>query len=189
MATAERITTASQLLRAQGLGRCELVRGELIHLQYFGFKQGLLNARMATALASYVDDRCLGRVVGAKTGYHLFKKPDTVRAPNVSFVRADRVPPRPYWKYFPGAPDLAIEMLSPDDRPGEVGEKVEDWLTAGCTLVWTIDPELQMATRYRPDEVPMTIDITGSLTGEDIVPGFSLSLADLFSWARESGLD
>jgi Uma2 family endonuclease len=76
------------------------------------------------------------------------------------------------------APDLAVEVLSPDDRPGEVLEKVADWLKAGCRLVWVVDPERRLARIYRADGSETHITHEGSLDGEDVLPGFRQPLAE-----------
>src|SRR2546422_9111971 len=105
--------------------------------------------------------------------------PDPVRAPDIAFVRRERLPaPEPTG--FPDlAPDLVVEVLSPGDRPGEVLAKVADWLTAGTRLVWTVDPERRLARVYRHDGSETMVTAEGALDGEDVLPGFSCSLASI----------
>src|SRR3972149_1026687 len=114
------ITTAEQLLHASGLGRCELLRGELVMMSPSGFEHGRLVTSVSTPLDIFVSGKGLGVVLGAETGFRIARDPDTVRAPDVAFVRSDRVPAAPLSGFFPGAPDLAVEILSPDDRASEV---------------------------------------------------------------------
>lgn len=159
--------------------RTELVRGRLIVREPAGFRHGDVAARMLVKLASFVHARSLGRVLAAETGFKLFSNPDTVRAPDVGFVRQDRIPdpvPRGFAAF---APDLAVEVLSPDDRPGEVLAKVSDWLNAGTRLVWIIDPDRRTARVHRADGSVALLQEHGSLDGEDVVPGFTCPLAEV----------
>jgi Uma2 family endonuclease len=105
--------------------------------------------------------------------------PDTVRAPDVWFVRTERLEGgRLPNAFFPGAPDLAVEVISPTDRRGAVMKKVGEYLEAGTRLVWVIYPENRSAVVYRPEGLPEIIGEDGVLDGEDVVPGFSLTLRD-----------
>ena len=159
--------------------RTELVRGQLIVREPAGFQHGYVAAQLLVKLASFVYGRNLGRVLAAETGFKLFSNPDTVRAPDVGFVRLDRIPdplPRGFAAF---APDLAVEVLSPDDRPGEVLAKISDWLNAGTRLVWIIDPERRTARVHRADGTVAWISVAGALDGEDVVPGFTCALAEV----------
>jgi Uma2 family endonuclease len=112
-----------------------------------------------------------------KPASYIEQNPDTVRAPDVAFVSTQRLGgPDPV--AFPElAPDLAVEVLSPGDRPGEVLEKVEAWLSAGTRLVWVIDPERRTGRVYRADGSVSELERDGVLDGEDVVPGFRCTLA------------
>ncbi|MDA1165858.1 MAG: Uma2 family endonuclease [Planctomycetota bacterium] len=116
---------------------------------------------------------------GAETGFIIERDPDTVRAPDVAFVSADRVTDGLPTQFFPGAPDLAVEVLSPGDTASEVQEKAEAWLNSGCREVWLIDPRRQSATRLTPAENSIVQRSVETLT-TDLLPGFSLCVADLF---------
>jgi Uma2 family endonuclease len=135
---------------------------------------------IAMRLHAFVRQNDLGRLLAAETGFRLFTNPDTVRAPDVAFVRHDRIPnpmPRGFAEF---APDLAVEVLSPDDRPGEVLEKVSDWLKGGTRLVWVVDPERRSARAYRDDGDIRLLGETDSLEGEDVLPGFNCQVRELF---------
>lgn len=158
--------------------RTELVRGQLVVREPAGFRHGDIAAIVCAILVNFVRGKNLGRVLAAETGFKLFSNPDTVRAPDVGFVRQERIPnplPRGFAAF---APDLAVEVLSPDDRPGEVLAKVADWLNAGVRLVWIIDPDRRSARVHRADGTVELIQESGSLHGEDVVPGFTCSLAE-----------
>src|SRR3990172_12645160 len=132
--------TADQLLRLNLPDkRTELVKGALVVREPAGYRHGEVAVKLTMAIAGFVHDRQLGAVLAAETGFKLFTNPDTVRAPDVAFVHRDRLPESSPAGYAPFAPDLVVEVLSPDDRPGEVLAKVADWLSAGCWLVWVVD--------------------------------------------------
>jgi Uma2 family endonuclease len=161
--------------------RTELVRGVLVVREPAGFGQGYVAARFLARVASHVEAHNLGRVFAAETGFTLFRKPDTVRAPDVAFIRAERIPSPAPRGFAEMAPDLVVEVLSPDDRAGEVRDKVDDWLQAGCQLVWVLDPERRRGRAYRPDGSEVALGEGDSFDGEDVLPGFRCALEDLLS--------
>jgi Uma2 family endonuclease len=181
MATAQPITTAEQLFQAPDLGRCELLRGELIMMSPAGSEHGMIVAEIAGILRDFIKPRKLGVVLGAETGFRISSNPDTVLAPNVAFIQAGRVVAGLPKGYFPGAPDLAIEVLSPNDRAGEVLAKVQDWLNAGCKGVWVVDPKSQTVAVYNADRKAAILASADSLTGGDLLPGFSTPVAGIFN--------
>ena len=178
--TAPALLTAEDLLRLQPPDkRTELVRGHMIVREPAGFRHGDVAMNIAARMHAFVQQHKLGRVLAAETGFKLFTKPDTVRAPDVAFVRHDRIPDPMPRGFAPFAPDLAVEVLSPDDRPGEVLEKVGDWLNAGTRLVWTIDPERRVARVYRADGSIAMLTDSDVLDGEDVLPGFALLVSEV----------
>jgi Uma2 family endonuclease len=181
MTTIEQITTAEQLLRTPGLGRCELVRGELIMMSPAGFEHGRVIMEIGGPLRDFARKNSLGVVTGAETGFQLAHDPDTVRAPDVGFVCAQRVPAEPVSGYFPGPPDLAVEVLSPDDRAGEVLAKVRDWLQSGCRRVWVVDPQTRTVSVYRSPSEVVVLSETDTLSDEDLPRGFHLPVAEIFA--------
>jgi Uma2 family endonuclease len=159
--------------------RVELVRGVLIVREPAGYAHGRVAMNLAVRLATYVESAAAGQVFAAETGFTLARGPDTVRAPDIAFVRRDRLP-EPATQGFPDlAPDLVVEVLSPDDRPGDVLAKVADWLTAGTRLVWTVDPQRRLARVYRHDGSETSVTAEGALDGEDALPGFTCSLVSI----------
>jgi len=180
MATTSQITTAAQLLETPGLGRCELVRGELVMMSPAGSQHGYVVANITGPLVTFVKQHRLGRVFGAETGFHIARDPDTVRAPDVAFVGTDRCSRGLPKGFFQGAPDLAVEVLSPDDRASEVLAKVQDWLEAGCLAVWVVDPQTRKVSVYGGGQVA-TLKEAETLTGGDLLPGFALPVAEIFA--------
>ena len=174
------ITTAEELLRAGDVGRCELVRGELRMMIPPGAKHGWITINLTGPILDHVKANGLGAVYAAETGFLLSRDPDTVRAPDVAFVRADRAGP-PDHGYYPGAPDLAVEVLSPDDRPGYVRDRVAEWLEAGTRAVWVVDPRVRTVAIHEPGVEPRVLDESDTLPGGDVLPGFALAVAVVFA--------
>ncbi len=175
--------TAEELLRLPNEPvRHELIRGELITMTPAGFGHGALVLRIAGPLWQHVESNRLGLVLAAETGFRLESQPDTVRAPDVSFVRRERVPEGSLpTTFFAGAPDLAVEVLSPDDRVFEVEQKIADWLAAGAAAVWVVNPKTRTVTVHRPGAAIETLSVHDTLGGADVVPGFRLPVADVFA--------
>ena len=157
----------------------ELVRGVLVVREPAGSTHGLVAMRLGAELAVYVKRAGAGGVFAAETGFQLTTDPDTVRAPDIAFVRHERMPPPDATGYPALAPDLVVEVLSPGDRPGEVLAKVADWLSAGTRLVWVVEPQRHLARVYRYDGSETIVPADGALEGEDVLPGFSCPLASI----------
>ena len=161
--------------------RTELVRGRLVVREPARWRHGVVAARVLVAISTYLDEHPIGTVAAAETGFTLQRGPDTVRAPDVAYLRADRVPREEVVGFDEVAPDLAVEVLSPGDRAGRLRTKVRDWLTAGTLLVWVIDPRRQHAHVHRLDGTTDTVRLPDSLDGEGVLPGFCLPLAKVLA--------
>ncbi|MDT4898998.1 MAG: hypothetical protein QOH25_4075 [Acidobacteriota bacterium] len=186
MGVATRVATADELFMMPHDGfRYELVKGELVRMSPTGGKHGILTARITLALAQYVEANGLGETLGAETGFILATNPDTVRAPDAAFVSRERIPPGDFpEKFWPGAPDLAVEVISPSDTLYEVEEKIEEYLEAGVKLIWIINPKKRTITIYQSNIEPQTLTEADTLDGREVVPGFQYSLARLFAMSR-----
>jgi Uma2 family endonuclease len=172
-----RLMTADELLRIPDGGyRYELVRGELKRMSPAGEEHSHIVHEIGRRLGNHVYERKLGRVYGPDAGFLIFRHPDTVREPDVSFVRAERVVPTP--KYFPGPPDLAIEVVSPNDTYSDVHAKKDEYLRAGVQAVVIVDPPTRTVTIHRPAGVEEVQDV---LVIEDVIPGWQLPLSDIFA--------
>ena len=158
----------------------ELLRGRLIVREPPSTYDGRVQGTLHILVGAYVRAHQLGAVFGQDTGFKIASDPDTVRAPDLAFVKRDRlglIAPRGYAAL---APDLVAEILSPDDRPGEVLTKIGEWLEAGVSLTWVIDPDRQVAHVYRADGSATTVSSDSDLDGETMLPGFSCRLSELF---------
>jgi Uma2 family endonuclease len=173
--------TAEEFVRLQPPDkRSELVSGQLIVREPAGFRHGRIAARLAHRLSERVEANDLGVVCAAETGFVLKREPDTVRAPDVAFISRERRPDPEPVAFAELAPDLAVEVLSPDDRPGAVLSKVADWLNAGSRMVWVVDPVRRLVRVYRQDGSESVVTGTGALDGEGVVPDFSCDVHSLF---------
>jgi Uma2 family endonuclease len=158
--------------------RVELVRGRLIVREPPGTWHGSFQARLCYHLLAWVEPRALGMVTG-EAGFKVEVSPDTVRGPDVAFISAARLPEVPQRGFPPFSPDLAVEILPPDDRPSETIEKIGQWLEGGTRLVWVIDPTRNEARVFRADGSLGIISRDGVLDGEDVIPGFRVELSEV----------
>ncbi|SIO58700.1 Endonuclease, Uma2 family (restriction endonuclease fold) [Singulisphaera sp. GP187] len=175
-------TTADELWKMPNTGaRLELVRGELRSMSPAGFEHGFIIMRIARPLDQFVTDHQLGVVVGAETGFKIATDPDTVLAPDIAFVRRERLPqtglPKAFW---PGAPDLAVEVVSPGDTVEEVDEKVADWLGAGTKAVWIVKPRTRSVTVYHSPSAFTVFTADEEFDGGELLPGFRCRVGDWF---------
>ena len=174
------LMTAEELFQLPDSSRYELVEGKLVPVTPAGARQGAITARIACLLDEFIESHDLG-VGGAGTGVILRRDPDTVRGPDVSFVAKARIPatgiPTGYWTL---APDLAIEVVSPSDRPSDVHTKLADYFSAGTRLVWVVEPETRVVCAYRSLHDMQAIGDGNELDGGDVLPGFRCPVKRLF---------
>lgn len=180
MASTAQIVTAQQLFETPGWERFELVRGELVPMSPPGFNHGWIASGISAILRDFVHCQKLGVVV-VESGFIIARDPDTVRAPDVAFVRAERLPPGGVRAFFEGAPDLAVEVIFPSDHASEVRAKVQDWLAAGCSEVWLVDPDARSVTVYSSGRQAQILSSADTLASEALLPGFRLPIGQLFS--------
>ncbi len=174
------LATAESLLKNHPQQRCELIEGKVRLMSPAGSEHGSIVGRLTVRIGLCVEQGQLGHFFGAETGFIIQRDPDTVRAPDVAFVVADRVTDRLPTQFFPGPPDLAVEVLSPSDTASEVQEKAEAWLNSGCREVWLIDPRRKSATRLTPAQDSIIQQSVETLA-TDLLPGFSLKVSELFT--------
>jgi len=178
--------TAADLERVSLPGKqVELVRGRLVVREPPGTWHGAIAAKLGYYLSDFVQRQggggALGLVFAQDTRFKLASDPDTVRAPDVAFVGRERTGLIRARGYAELAPDLLAEILSPDDAPAELLAKVADWLAAGTKLVWVVDPQRSEVRVYRRDGSLSVLRESESLDGEDVLPGFTCPLEQVFS--------
>lgn len=182
-ATLTRPMTADELLAMPDDGwRYELVKGELCKMAPTGDEHGEITVELTAALHAHVKKHKLGKVYAAETGFKLESDPDTVRAPDIAFVRRERVEATGRLPGFrSGAPDLVVEVLSPSDRIGKIEGKVAQWLEGGARMVWIVSPKLHTVTVYRSLTDALMLTEKNTLDGGEVVPGFEIKVAEIFA--------
>jgi Uma2 family endonuclease len=182
MATTTTPITADDLWRMPNDQRRELVRGEIRTLAPSGFDHGAIIDNLHFLLSGYVRKKKLGKVLGAETGFKLASDPDTVRGADIAFIAAARFPakgrPVGFWN---GAPDLAVEVISPADTLKEVEEKAADYVAAVARLVWVVNPRNRTIKVHERDRETSVLRESDTLGGGDVVPGFQCAVADVFA--------
>jgi Uma2 family endonuclease len=180
--TTTRLYTAEDLEALGSDAPYVLIDGRLVYEEMgSGRRASRLALRLGARLAAVVDAGKLGEVYGADGTFVLRRGPDTVLVPDGAFVRADRLPPGDDRGFLRVAPDIAIEVLSPSNRPAEIARKVGLYLAAGSSFVWIVDADARTVTVYAPDRGPRTLTENDTLDGGDVLPGFALPLAELFA--------
>jgi Uma2 family endonuclease len=181
MAATTHMATEADLQRTPDDGwKYELVDGEIRRVSPAGSRHGRVCVELAARLNTHVKQAKLGYVFDSSTGFRL--PGGNVRSPDVSFVgrgrfEGEKIPAG----FSPVAPDLAVEVLSPDDRPRALLDKIGEYLQAGVRLVWVIDPERGAAAAYRSLIDVKELGIEGTLDGEDVVQGFKCPLQDILA--------
>ena len=180
MNTSTQLMTAEELIKLpRGRFRYELVKGELLTMSPAGEEYGAITANLTVELGHYVKANKLGVVYGAETGFKLESNPDTVLAPDVSFISRDRVG-QISKKYREGAPDLAVEVISSGESRNKIEKKVGQWLQLGARVVWIVNPQAVTVTVHRDDGGITVLSGSDNLTGDDVVPGFKISVSEIF---------
>jgi Uma2 family endonuclease len=179
---APQMVTAEDLYRLPEDGlHHELVQGRLVNEPPPGARHGAVAARITYLLSQYTEAHRSGIVLANDTGFILHRSPDTVRAPDVAWLRRERyLALENDALMIPGPPDIAIEVLSPGNRPAEIHAKVADYLAAGCTLVWVLEPGTREVHSYRQLLAPEILRGNATLRADDLLPGFSLRVDALF---------
>lgn len=178
--------TAEQLISLSAhQGRCELIAGELREMSPSGWKHGMILGRLHTLLGRHVEDHQLGVVLGAETGFLIGRDPDTVRTPDVAFLANEHLHAvEPAEAYWPGPPDLAVEVLSPSDSKREVDDKIQAWLTSGAHMVWVVDPQSRSVTVCKGAAEVHVKAASDVLDGGDVVAGFRCPVAAFFEFRQ-----
>jgi Uma2 family endonuclease len=177
MTQATKQITAEELFEMGDIGRCELIDGEIVRMSPSGAEHGNVAANVLAVVRDYVKQHKLGRVFAAETGFKLAAR--HVRAPDVAFVRAERLAEGIPRKFFDGPPDLAVEVVSPSDTWPEVQETVEDWLARGTRSCWVIDPKTKLVVVHHADGKITRFD-RNSVMSDEVLPGLSIPVAEFF---------
>ncbi len=174
--------TPEQFLELPDWKRYELVDGELVEMPEISTESSVIAMLIGSILSEFVRSNRLGIVAGSDATYQSFPDdPSRIRRPDVSFISRGRLSREQYSRgHTRIAPDIAIEVISPNDDYENVDVKVEEYLSAGVRLVWVINPKAQVVMVHHPDQPSSRLRIGDQLTGEDVLPGFSVAVAELF---------
>lgn len=187
MSTVDQLISASELERmGDAADHCELIDGELVPMSPAGAELGAVAMQLGIEIGVFVREQQLGETFAAETGFVISRDPDTVLAPDVAVVltesRGDRKLTR---SFFDGAPDLAVEVLSPSERVNEVATKVARWLKAGCQEVWIVDAADSSIAIHRSTTDVTCFSRQEALSGSLVLPGFEVKLSELFAACRQ----
>lgn len=176
-----KLITAEEFEKFDSDARYDLVRGELRPMPPMpGEEQGALTSDLSLELCLFVRDHDLGQCYAAETRFLIAHDPDTAIGPDWAFIARSRLPKKRGKGFVPIVPDVVLEVRSPGDRKTEVRAKIALWLEAGVRIVWELNPRTRILTVYRPGAPPRELGIGAALSGEEVLPGFSLPLRRLF---------
>ena len=179
-----RYTTDEFMALPIDLKRYELVRGRLVEVPVTSFKHGVIEINIVLILGQHVRRRRLGQLTPGDAKHLLARDPDTLRQPDVAFIRTERLPPPDEWEvYGQVVPDLAVEILSPSNTAAEMRDKVAEYLRVGVRLVWVVDPGTETVTIHTPEAAPVILSAGDAITGGDVLPDFRCPVAAFFDLA------
>jgi Uma2 family endonuclease len=178
--TEELLLTGEELFRRSDLGPCELVNGRIVPMTPTGHVHGGIEARLAGRLLAWAEAGAGGEVMVGEVGVYVRRHPDTVRAADVLWISEERIRRLQGSGYLDVAPELAVEILSPDDRWSDVTAKIADYFGAGVSRVWIVDPKLRRVFAYHSQHESRTCEEGQLLADPELLPGFSLPVTDLF---------
>lgn len=177
-----RPVTAEEFAQFNPEWRYDLIEGELRPMPPMpGAKHGVITLDISIEIGSFVREHRSGRCFAAETRFTIERNPDTAIGPDFAFVAKERLPSKMPDGFLELAPDLVLEVRSPSDRSKEVKEKAARWLKAGVKIVWELDPKRRLLTVHRSDRLPQELGVEDVLTGEEVLPGFTLPLRRLFT--------
>ena len=178
--TRQTLMTAEEYAQLPDDGkRYELVRGVLVEMSHPQSHHGVVTGNVYYQLRRWLDVAKRGALL-LDVGHVVERGPDTVRGPDVAFVRNGRLDLRKT-SWVEGGPDLAVEIRSPGDRAGEVDERVADYLRAGTPLVWIVDPAKRTVTVRRSGVADIVLREDDELDGGEVLPGFRVGVREIFA--------
>lgn len=176
----EKLITGEELLDLGDIGPCELIEGRIVPMAPTGDEHGGYESNFDHALRSFADLPKLGKVRVGEVGIYIRRNPDTVRGADVIFISHERYAQRKPGGYLDVAPDLVVEILSPNDKWTEVTQKLREYFAIGVRLVWVADPEARCVYAYRSLTDVREFTEKDELPGDEVLPGFAVKVAQLF---------
>ena len=177
----EKLITGDELYQMPGVGSCELIDGRIVPMSPTGDAHGGIEGNFYSALQSFVRQLKLGKVRVGEVGVYIRRDPDRVRAADVLYISNERYAQRKRKQgYLDVAPELVVEILSPDDTVQDMNQKLRDYFSISVRLVWVADPATRLVMAYRSLTDVREFKETDMLTGDDVLPGFAVPVATLF---------
>jgi len=177
----EKLYNEEDLMKISSSGRYELLKGVIYKMAPAGEEHGVITSKIISRLNRFVEEKNLGIITAAETGYKLSSEPDTVRAPDAAFKSNERLIKSGMSKgYSTVMPDLLVEVNSPSDSYGKVIKKVMEWIKAGVKEVWVVDPEDLCVIVYDSNWKPEVFSGDDELSGGKILPGFKCKVREFF---------
>ena len=178
--SAATIITGQELFELGDIGRAELVKGELVRMAPTGYLHGFVEVRFGKVLSIFVDERKLGHVLSGEVGLYTGRDPDTVRGADVTFISNERLAQVQSHSYLDVAPELIVEVMSPDDRWYDINDKLAEYFDVGVQIVWVADPQRRQVRVYRSLTEIEILGVDDTLSGGEVLPGFGVAVAELF---------
>jgi Uma2 family endonuclease len=172
--------TGEELLNMGEIGPAELIKGEIIEQMPTGHLHGYLEFLIANLLFNFVRKHNLGRVIGGESGVYTSRNPDTVRGMDVAYISHGRFARASHTGFLDVAPELIVEIMSPNDRWIDIQEKLAEYFGIGVQIVWLIDPQMEQVHVYRSLDDVRRLTAENELTAPEILPGFSVPIAEIF---------
>ncbi len=181
---APRLVTGEQLAQIGDMGRTDLVKGVIIHRSPTEYSHGRIVGNFSAILQAFVSQHKLGEVLVGQVGIYTARRPDTVRGADVAYISNERLARVQSSSYLDVAPELVVQVLSPDDRWGELMDKLSEYFAVGVQVVWVADPKTQSVYVYHAPNKVQHFSAEDALPGGEVLPGFDVPVAELF--ARQS---
>ncbi len=175
-----KLITGEELLEMGDIGPCELIDGRIVPMSPTGDEHGIVEIKLGGRLDSFVTERQLGWVMGGGVGIYVRRNPDRVRGADVVFISKERLP-EPRGKFLEVAPELVVEIMSPDDRWQNVRDKLEEYFSIGVQWVWVVEPANRAVLVFHSPTEVEKFDEDDTLRGEDLLEGFELPVPNLFA--------
>ncbi len=173
--------SGEKLFALGDIGPAELIKGEIVPMSPTGHLHGLVEINIGGLLRQFVQQHKLGRVMGGEVGLYTRRNPDTVRAADVLFISHERLAQMQSTSYLDVAPELIVEILSPDDAWSVLMEKLEEYFSIGVQLVWLVDPRRQQVFVYRSLTNVEQLTVEQELSGAPVLPDLRIEVAELFA--------
>lgn len=173
--------TGEDLARLGDIGPSELIKGEIVYMSPTGFWHGSVEGRISRIVGNFVSAQGLGEVFSGEVGIYTQRNPDTIRAADVGFVSRGRLAQVKSKSYLDVAPELVVEILSPDDRWSDLTDKLDEYFAIGVNVIWVVDPRRKQVYVYRSVTDVQRLSVEETLTGGEALPSFSVPVAELFA--------